>query len=422
MPSESVNRWIFSFMFLTSAAWATIPEYFLLGDIHFSPYAGGEDLLFAVRSCERVEGLLLRKTTLESSRDLQSRSWRLSELIAVWLPLNYEAMLVQHEVFGHGYRIRDIHSDRAKVTGYQFDPPPPYGSGGAATSYLLSEQLTSTEETAISSAGVEATAILANLTKWKWLIPRSVDARQAILYLLSQHDLTFYISSLKAVNHRELSGHDIHEYLFWLNTTYPDQRLKRSRLRSLALMNWLDPFTFYALYSALRFIASGRDTHIPMISIQKVGYLFGARLGLTPFGPEFFWEHYFSFKNQLYYGYLKAGRHAYNNYFGLGCFLPLLGTIKQWNIGLRLDLWWQPKLLLTPGTVSILEIDQLTSFLYPSSERHAMNAGLSLSTLLSYHWKQIGCEIELGAKTRGFLPGYSLVGAPTIRGGLSAQF
>jgi hypothetical protein len=404
-------------------------QYAMMVDSHLSPYAGGEDLLYGTRLIERGEELYFRKIHFANSKSSKARTFRLSEMISIWLPLNYEAMLVQHEVFGHGYRIRSLGSGLASVDGYRLGTPPPYGPGGGSTSYRFSSKLTSTEEIAISIAGVEATAILANLTKFKWLIRRTIDAKQSVLYLLSQQDLSDYIASMKTVRSHQskhVDGHDIQSYLHWLNLTYPTKRLSSSHLRSLAWINVLDPFTFYSIWAWFHYISSGRDTKIPMIEIGRAGYLFGARLGLTPFGPEIFWENYFATQGKVFYGYFKAGRHAHNTYLGTGIYLPVLYSMGKWDFGTRFDLWWQPKLLLNEGSVPITEIDEKEALripLYSPSRLHAMHYGASLTCTTFYHWnKTFGLAGEWGAKSNGFLPGNDLWGTGIFRIGLSTSF
>lgn len=391
--------------------------YEICWDIDLSPYAGGEDLLFATRLIEKGEIYVVSKSSFAYSKSAYARTWRLSELILLWMPENYLATVVQHEVFGHGYRIRDINGDWAKVKGYSIYAPPPYGSGGGATSYKIGENFTTTQESAIAIAGVEATAILAQLTKLKWLEAARIDPRQSLLYLLSQHDLNLYIGMLK-VKDDDLSGHDIHGYLKALNETYPDNILSKGRLRSLSWINLADPFTFYAIYSWFHYLSSGKETKIPMIASY---YLPGLRLGLTPFGPEVFFENYFFYQPYPIYGYVKGGHHAKNKYYGMGLFASRIWLLNRWSFGFRIDLWKQPKLLLSPGSVPFFEIDfdQAPSAddpLYSSSERHASHYGAAGSILISIKAsKRCGFEGEFGYKTQGFLPGYSLYAAPTVR-------
>jgi len=387
-------------------------------DIHFSPYAGGEDLLFLHRTVERAEGFLVGLSPICYSKAPSARFWRLSELYLAWLPINYLATVAQHEVFGHGYRIRDINRGRAQVEGYNFSVPPPYGGGGGATSYDVGQNLTTTEETSIAMAGVESTAILAQLTKFKWLEAARIDPRQTALYLLSQHDLNLYIGSLKVLD-ENTDGHDIQMYIKSLNYTYTNNFISGARLRSLSWINLGDPFTFYSLYAWFRYIACGKETRIPMIPLYGIGYLPTVRLGLTPFGPEVFLENYLLKKKQPFFFYVKGGRHSQNRYGGVGFYAPQIGFIRKWSIGLRLDAWRQPKLLLEPGRIPFPEIDfhqkpNKSDPLYPDSQQHAMRFGAAASAIIAYH-NRSGFETELGYKSEGFLPGYALRASPTVR-------
>lgn len=387
-------------------------------DINFSPYAGGEDILFGMRAVERVEGYILGKTAVCYSKSASARFWRLTELYMAWLPINYLATVAQHEVFGHGYRIRDISRGRVKVAGYSFNPPPPYGEGGAATGYDIGSDLATTEETSIAMGGVESTAILAIETKFKWLEANRIDPRQTVMYLLCQHDLNLYIGSLKILDEDE-DGHDIKMYIRSLNHTYTNHSISGARLRSLSWINLGDPFTFYAIYAWLHYVMSGKETRIPMIPVYSWGYLPNIRLGLTPFGPEVWVENYLLQGDSPLYFYIKGGNHSENNYWGAGFYVPKMWEISKWIIGCRLDFWRQPKLLLQPGNVLFPDIDlsakpNPNDPLYPYSEQHAMRVGWGGSMIFGYHGRN-GFEVELGYKSQGFLPGYALRASPTAR-------
>ncbi len=413
------------FLILGSWLFASCPiqqfheaHYKLGWDIDFSPYSGGEDILFAHRCLERLEGFIIGKTSICYSKQAKDRFWRLSELYLGWLPLNYLAVVAQHEVFGHGYRIRDIGRSRAKVKGYSFDTPPPYGSGGAATSYDISDSLTTTEETSIAMAGVESTAILAIQTKFKWLESNRIDPRQSVLYLLAQHDLNLYIGSLKIAGEDE-DGHDIKMYIKSLNYTYTDNFISGARLRSLSWINLGDPFTFYAIYSWFHYVSSGKETRLPMIPIFSWGYLPNIRLELTPFGPEFLLENFLLKGNKPIYFYIKGGRHSKNRYWGAGFYVPKMWELGRWGIGFRFDAFRQPTLLLKAASVPFPEIDfavkpDKENPLYPYSEQHTMIFGWGASMIFSFGGKS-GFEAEIGYKSRGFIPGEALRSSPIAR-------
>lgn len=385
-------------------------------DISMSPYAGGEVLLFGQRALERTFGWAMGSNPVVYSSRNGARMWRLCEEFLLWLPANYFEVVLQHEVYGHGYRLRDLNRvDQAEVLGYDFGIPIPYGSGGGATFFEISENYTTTEGSMTASAGVESTAILANLTKWKWIEANRIDPRQVFLYLFSQYDLPLYVGSIDGAE--EIDGHDMKIYAEMVNYTYPEKLLDSSLLKALSWINLADPFTYYAIYALFHYISSGEQAPIPMIGRC---YLPGLRLGLTPFGPEIFLENYFRYKMPLY-GYIKAGQHSENSYYGLGFYGTDLWNYTIFHLGLRADVWYQPQLLLDPGSIPFSEINFKETPnplfpLYPFSQQKQMKWGGAFSLIGKIKQSSLlGYEIELGGKSEGFLPGYSLRSSLTLR-------
>ncbi len=395
-----------------------LASYQLGYDIDFSPYAGSENLLFATRAIERIENAILGQNAICYSAQAGARLWRLSELFFGWLPLNYYAIVLQHEFFGHGFQIRSAGKHKAKVIGYEIDTPIPYGYGGGATEYAVSNRLTTTDESAISLAGINATAILALATKIKWLQANWIDPKQSILYLLGQYDLNLYVGSLDTDT--TLNGHDVHDYIQALNYTYPAKPLNCQFIQNWSWINLIDPFTYYAIYSWFHYLSSGQETTIPMIPIANRGYLFNCRLQLTPFGPEYLFENYLLQNHQAFYFYLKGGKHGENNYYGGGFYAPSIWQFNGWAIGARLDGWKQPQLLLFPGNISAIDIDfheppNPHKPLYPYSEQYKSRLGAGGSIICSYGKDKSGFEFELGFKAQGFIAGYSLKASPIAR-------
>jgi hypothetical protein len=102
---------LFSMPLLLTAAPPTLN---LIVDPYFSPYIGADDLLTLSSGIQYCENWVIKKP------ESPQRGWipsltRLGELILFWEPYNYESMLVQHEVFGHGYRARTYRSDGVSV-------------------------------------------------------------------------------------------------------------------------------------------------------------------------------------------------------------------------------------------------------------------------------------------------------------------
>ncbi|HSX14228.1 MAG TPA: hypothetical protein VLE96_07420 [Chlamydiales bacterium] len=381
-------KFFFKTCFIFSSLYAGRISY----DIDMSPYAGANNLLFATDLIEQIQ-------PFKESNSWKARFGRFNELILFYLPLNYFTSIVQHEVFGHGYRIRDIDHGIVRVHGYQFTFPPPYGSGSASTRFSIDvDRITPTDLTTISIAGLEAQSILALQTKFNWLGLNAMDARESVLYLVSQFALNLYASG------NGDDSHDLVGYIHLLNYTYTDTLLTEERIRNLSWINLADPFTYFSVYAWFHYLVSGKQTAIPMIPIKSWGYLFGARLGLTPFGPEYFFDHYLMKEARPIYFYLRAGAHSNNTYFGAGFYSPTLFKKKRWAFGGRLDVWRQPELLLFGEPP------------YSSMEQHQQLMGIASSVICSYQKNRwLGFETEIGFKTKGFVPGYSLFASPIIR-------
>ncbi len=384
--------------------------YGLLTDTYMSPYAGADTLMLPQKALMNLQEYWNLRTC---KKNFLFRIERLSELIFLWDPMSYMLMVTQHEVFGHGYRIRSLGSYYATVCGYGMGAPPPYGPGGGFTSYNISPTLTTSKEIAITAAGVEATGLLAGELKKKWILDRKIDPRQASLYLYSEHDLSRYIFEGLSGNEFDLnSGNDMEAYLFWLNSTYPQGYLSENNLKTYALVNLVDPTTFYAIYAWFNYVASGENSSIPMIPLFSTRLLPNLRLSLTPFGPEVLLENYLTYKSQLTYFYFKAGEFAGNQYYGLGIENKTLWSYKKCCFGLRFDGWKQPLYS------SYLLIDALDNTPAPAPTTSGSYGAALQATLYYPLTNKMNIYAVVGGKTSGFLPGESLYTNPILRIGL----
>ncbi|MCB1109005.1 MAG: hypothetical protein KDK44_05045, partial [Chlamydiia bacterium] len=155
-------------------------------DRDLSPHAGSPSLLSIHDGVRRGEERLW-KTDFRSDRLI-----RALKMGTVYLPVSYFATVVQHEVFGHGYRIRSFGKDIAHVERYAFGAPPPFGYGGGGTSYGVTEKSSPAHFQTCAIGGVEATAIMAHDVRMKWLTSNTVQAKDNLLQLFSHHDLSNY--------------------------------------------------------------------------------------------------------------------------------------------------------------------------------------------------------------------------------------
>ena len=126
------------FVVLTSSSVAAAqdePTYVAVVDPHMTPAAGTTDLLTLERVLAGVEDRWLPPLRFQESTPLTRAlgiGYRVGKWFALDLPQDHFLMVVGHEVFGHGARLREI---GAEPISYQFDAPIPYGAGGAVTSF-----------------------------------------------------------------------------------------------------------------------------------------------------------------------------------------------------------------------------------------------------------------------------------------------
>lgn len=403
-------------------------------DINFSPYCGAENIVFLQNGLERIENLIfpVPKITLE---DLENREecphfsrkqrwFRQSRSLLIGIPSNASCAIAQHEVFGHGYRVRGLGSKYAKVTGYKISPI------GGETLIQITNHLTVSQNLTIDVAGLEADAILANRVRLGWLDKGRIDGRQGMLYLMSSLSFTGYTFSING-NPKNVSeaNNDISSFLFFLNAMYRDGQLSHAKVRNLSLLNLLNPFIYYAVISQWNHDAVCLPSQVFMFSIGSVKYLPSIRVALTPFGTQGYFESFFLIDSVPTYLYLKWGKNGPNNYWGFGCENQRILNWSSLALGLRMDIWEQPNVLFQPGALSVEEIYKLPEGmeipeLYPTSVLNAKTIGGAFSLVGSFGSENLPVRLilQLGYKTDGYLPGEALRESPIVRGGLSGKF
>jgi hypothetical protein len=367
----------------------------LILDRKLSPYMGSSLLISSIRGIEAIEDTQLRKG--QYTRGFLPGFVRFCEMGIIYGNLNLAAATIQHEVFGHGYRARDLGKDVASVVDYEID----FGSG--ATRLLVSDDITASQSLAIDIAGIEAEYILSRELKKKFFQLGSISGREGSLYNFSALGGTLYAMTLSFDN---FPGHDIHNFRTTINAAFPGADLGRVELRRKFLLNLIDPMIYYSIWASWNYILFGKNAPIPMFKIGKVKFLPNLRLELSPFGPETYVENYMMIKNKLLYMFVRWGTCGTNEYYGVGIDKRGIYERKNTTFDIRVELWKQPKMALKLGE-SI-----------PSE-----NLIGALATLrLNVNYKGLGWIGEFGGKTEGFVPGESLKKALIGRFGLKIVF
>ena len=384
-------------------------------DPKFSPLIGAENLITAY---EISEFLIKKVFGNKKEKKFINIVQRVAELVFIYQPLSNLEIVLQHEIFGHGYRIRDIPKSIVDVKGYKIDLPFPYADGGGATFFEFNDNLTTFQRSAISIGGVEADAVFANRIKMKWVSNQKLDPLKSILYLNSFHDITAYIYTMSLDPYLVNDGHDIENYIFWLNNTYIDQNLSKDYLKKRALLNFVDPFSYYSLASYFYYIFTGDDMYMPMIKIKNVKYLFNFRIGLAPYGVEYYMDNFFSYKDRPIYVYLKGGSYQ-SNYFGFGIDYPVLFAINKNAFGFRFDCFYQPKIYYK-SAMTVFENVQV-GYSDKDLNKNIFGSSIYLMYDRKIPIKDLSFHFEIGYKTKGFIQGESLRDYLNIRLGIASK-
>jgi len=428
-----MSRFVFAFFLFVSFVFSDyISPVF---DRNFSSYAGAENFISLQRGMEKAEDTLFptepifmddfKQQTQDFFASFIKNTWgRRLRILAVWLPAALSMSVTQHEVFGHGYRIRDLGSKYATVKGYRM-----YVVAGA-TRYEATPNLTSSQMLTIGIAGLEADSILANRIRSRWMRNGRMDSRLATLYAISATSLIGYSLSVhKTPTSMPTNGNDISGYLFLLNSTYPNGHVNYKSLRNFSLLGLLDPFLLYSLYCGSDYAIYGTSIPIPMLEIGSVKYLPVARATLTPFGLQGILENYLLSGTSQTCAHLRWGQNGPNSYYGLGVENQKVYECAFATLGLRLDIWHQPKVLFKNGALSAVELMELPKNtpvpqLYPDKVLNEKEFGVLASvigTIGKASWPTRP-YYELGYKTKGYIPGEALRQAPIIRLGLAGNF
>jgi hypothetical protein len=341
------------------------------------------------------------------ARRSANMAYRLVRLLYFDLPQEEWLGVANHEVFGHGARLRERFDGSIS---YGIPAPSPYGPGGGVTRFRFDREPSVHELLAVTVAGMEADAVAARVIADRAFDTRRMSHREALRYLVTELDALDYI--LNTGDEPEESGHDVSEFLMLYNEVaalVDAPGLKARTLRREALFSLANPMIGYAAYAIGQWMWNGAATSpVPALTFGGVRYLPLLRYRLAPYGPEWSLDNEMSGRLKPTRIELRAGRAPGSRPWGLGF---RQRQFMEWR-GYRFDLdgavWRQPRLTLNAS-------DTVTS---------DTAAGVHASVRVERRvpaWRvggrTLSIVIELGAKTTGYVPGEPLGGGMVVRGG-----
>lgn len=372
------KKLIATFLIIFFAPFVSAEEYNILVDKHFSPYAGAYLMQDGYTAFKTLDDIYI-----PSSEGKRSLLWSLGRTGKLYLEMMLSSfmMVAQHEVFGHGYRAREF--DFSHI-GYEVN----IASG--ATSFLFSDylRLNLLQQSALNSAGMEATTILSQQIRHPWFMERCIDNRDALFYVISAIDQPNYIFSTNEGD--TTAGNDVNAYVLTINNWFGSNAITKKRLKQREVWDLLDPTLYFAFYTMGRYIATGVPTTcMPMFNVCGYDYLPTPRLLLAPWGPEFQIQNHLVSPNNRYIRLnLRYGNTAFIHSYGIDLMVRPIWEYYNFEFGTKLYLWRQPK---------------MTS---RSAQQAKNQVGAAAFVSADYKFNRCWYALsELGYKTSGYIPG-----------------
>jgi len=314
-------------------------------DQHLSPAAGATLINAGGRILAQTEDRFVPLTLFEGGGRVKRTvnvSYRVAKLLLFDSPQENWLRVANHEVFGHGARLRELFDGPVD---YFLPAPPPYGRGGGATSFQLDRPPTAEQLLAVTVGGMEANRMLARTLAQDAMTTGSWDYRDARRYLYAEYDTIRYILG---TDEDEPEGHDVGDFLKTYNevaTTHGAKTLTARTLHHRVLAGFANPLIAYGYYSTyVSYLWGGSEAmHIPMLRFGATRYLPIVRFELTPFGTEWVIDNAFVRAGRFFNVSFRPGETVGARTWGIGAQSTRLAAWKGWTFDGEADLWHQPE-------------------------------------------------------------------------------
>jgi hypothetical protein len=323
-------------------------------------------------------------------------TYRLGRLAFLERPLTWLAWVTQHEVFGHGAAVRQA---GFRGTRYEVGLPWPYGDGGGRAFYPSDATFSEAEALHATANGANSGLVLARTVRDRALRRGALYYDEVGLGVSGHVDLPLYILSTD----RRTDRGDIATYLRQLDGSPPTL----ASLKRKAWIGLVDPFLLLAVGSSLRnhLWRGANAAPLPTVEWRSIRYLPSFHLSLSPFGPEFLLEHLAVRDGRFWRISTRLGDGPYGRFGGAGIAVTNVVRTERLRTDVRLDVWYQPSLLLgnPAATVDFPSPSTSTVDLFAIGGR----AEVSASVRPTAQWP-VFVTGTLGYKTDGFVLGESL--------------
>ena len=383
------------------------PRVALTLDPSLSSETGSDALIAAHRGLTELEDRYLPARLWREegvARKAGGVVYRLARLALLDEPLAHVTFLAQHEVFGHGARIREF--ENVRQGGYEINLPFPYGDGSGLARFGLDGPITLDQRQIFSHNGSHSTDILAEDVRESAFRRGRMRQGEALLYLHGALDLANYLNTTTV---GASGSNDVESWRFVLNDRAArDGRepLALAAAQRTTLVALLDPVLYASAATvAWSYLAKGDASGpLPIFSVRGARVMPSVRMGWSPHGTQAELALLGSVRGR--YARVSA-RHTLGGPYAAwqaGAELTPVLTRGPLALGLSADVWRSPDLQIHPQ----------------NSDAFSMDWGGALTARADVDlWRgRGGLRAEIGAKTEGLVRGEEIGAGPIVRLGV----
>ena len=310
-----------------------------------SPAAGATATVTVGRLIARVEDRFVPLRLFEERGRLRrgtNATYRLAKLALFDDPQENWLRVANHEVFGHGGRLRELFDGPHRLRASCASAVRPRRRRHLFPARSRADRRRDAGRDGGRDGGEpDDGARLAEDA----LIAGHWHYRDARRYLYAEYDTIHYI---RRTNDHEKEGHDVGDFMKIYNEVATDNHEKTLNARTLrrrVLAGFANPMIAYSFYSTfVSYIRNGRETApVPMLRIGATRYLPMARFQLTPFGTEWIIDNAFVRNGRFLDATVRAGQTIGARTWGVGLQTTRLAAWKRWTVGGEGHLWHQPE-------------------------------------------------------------------------------
>ena len=366
----------------------------------------GENINAVFHLFDYADSLLIPKKIINTENNfakVMNPLYRFSKLFFSNYLITDFAMTINHERFGHGYRILESEGGINEIV---YNPPPPFSNDFSFLSQIYPTNFTIQQELMFRLGGSETNLVLADITRKNILLDERFNYNFGLAYLYGSNDMPGYTAF---VNNNPAA--DPTQYRKNINQLYSGELLTGDKMRVYSFIALLtDPINFYAFKSVFYdYIIKGR--HSAKVSMIKLGsrikYLPRFRFEYTPYGPELVYQNYLKLDSKLMLFSFSHSDAVLPNSWRFAANIWNLNISNSFSFNLSAQMWGQPK-------VEFYKNDELIA---------SEGFGGQFITTVNYDIikdKHIfGITLQAGYKSIGYSIGEQLNKGLIMRGGLT---